>query len=824
MRMKKTTAAILVTAMAMGMTVFPGCSKSDSSKVSSDDQWFNITKSSAQEYYDNIDFVYDDMWSNCIGSDAEKIYVLTNLYKNMNSEEIDDDKNSQDFEKTFIDIYSIENGYERSVSIDDSLTGIDGSYYVQEGKLKDNAITLDVYAYHPTSGGMYEDTMYQVTFDIDTEEFSEPVEVGYQDESSDWEEMSRKVPDGSYEGSWEIGDYTIARFYIWSENSDKTSYVLLITDKDGNETTLDLRTLMPDYSVWDISTYLDIDEDSILIIPSCDSEEQVYFKLTLSSKALEDVSQEYAWFECDPWGLQTIEGQGMYFLDNSDYYHPILKKVDMEEQKIEDVIDFRNSNINPMDMWNLNLITVTDNSVVMAGQTNMTANSQGTFNVITLTEAEENPNAGKAILKAASLSGYNYAIFESICEFNEANDEYFIQIDDRYNIETNMDWENVPDNTDWTSNYLNQAASLGDQLTVDLMAGDGPDILFNAYSLPQLNNSDYLVDLSGRITDPDNYFSNIFDAVSVNGALYQVPMIFTPEGISTYSEFTEDDQIGFTFDDYRRFVDQVCNGTDPLLSNYTTQLDYFMVCYASVSDMFVSGNGVNYNNDAFRDLAQYVKDYVTDVPEDDPEIYGDYAVYEPYMTDDVEKPNATAGSIGSIYDFFYNYGDRVNDVRFLGYPSSDARGPMFNIQLSVAVSASSSNLDGCYQFVDLFLARDMQMTAAREMWGLPVNISVFDEIAQTALDDHNKNAEYYLEYFTTAEIREYGLDTSIYDESVIDYFKSVINNCKVAQITDAYVAIIIREEMQAYFSGQKTLDAVIDTMTNRVTTYLTERG
>ena len=60
MRMKKTTAAILVTAMAMGMTVFPGCSKSDSSKVSSDDQWFNITKSSAQEYYDNIDFVYDD--------------------------------------------------------------------------------------------------------------------------------------------------------------------------------------------------------------------------------------------------------------------------------------------------------------------------------------------------------------------------------------------------------------------------------------------------------------------------------------------------------------------------------------------------------------------------------------------------------------------------------------------------------------------------------------------------------------------------------------------------------------------------------------------
>ena len=155
------------------------------------------------------------------------------------------------------------------------------------------------------------------------------------------------------------------------------------------------------------------------------------------------------------------------------------------------------------------------------------------------------------------------------------------------------------------------------------------------------------------------------------------------------------------------------------------------------------------------------------------------------MTDDVEKPNATAGSIGSIYDFFYNYGDRVNDVRFLGYPSSDARGPMFNIQLSVAVSASSSNLDGCYQFVDLFLARGMQMTAAREMWGLPVNISVFDEIAQTALDDHNRNAEYYLEYFTTAEIREYGLDTSIYDESVIDYFKSVINNCKAAQITDA---------------------------------------
>ena len=49
-------------------------------------------------------------------------------------------------------------------------------------------------------------------------------------------------------------------------------------------------------------------------------------------------------------------------------------------------------------------------------------------------------------------------------------------------------------------------------------------------------------------------------------------------------------------------------------------------------------------------------------------------------------------------------------------------------------------------------------------------------------------------------------------------------SCDRAYIEDAYVSVIVREEMQAYFAGQKDLDSVIDTMTNRVSTYLNERG
>ena len=43
-------------------------------------------------------------------------------------------------------------------------------------------------------------------------------------------------------------------------------------------------------------------------------------------------------------------------------------------------------------------------------------------------------------------------------------------------------------------------------------------------------------------------------------------------------------------------------------------------------------------------------------------------------------------------------------------------------------------------------------------------------------------------------------------------------------MTDAAIEIIVREEIQAYFADQKTIEDVMGIIQNRVDTYMSERG
>ena len=62
------------------------------------------------------------------------------------------------------------------------------------------------------------------------------------------------------------------------------------------------------------------------------------------------------------------------------------------------------------------------------------------------------------------------------------------------------------------------------------------------------------------------------------------------------------------------------------------------------------------------------------------------------------------------------------------------------------------------------------------------------------------------------------------DESDIQEYEDLIRSCDHMPATDNAVMLIVREEIQAYFAGQKSLDEVLDTITNRVDLFVSERG
>ena len=168
-------------------------------------------------------------------------------------------------------------------------------------------------------------------------------------------------------------------------------------------------------------------------------------------------------------------------------------------------------------------------------------------------------------------------------------------------------------------------------------------------------------------------------------------------------------------------------------------------------------------------------------------------------------------------------GKHSNDATIVGLPSVDGRGPMLSVSSSVAISAQTSEADACWAFIETLLSTDLQECYAQSGMGCPISVDAYETSAHDFIDEYNASMATYANYFTEAEMAMYGIDTTEISYDVIDNYETMIDSCSAVSTTDAAITAIIREEMPAYFSGQKTLDDVISVMEDRVQTFLDER-
>ena len=126
-----------------------------------------------------------------------------------------------------------------------------------------------------------------------------------------------------------------------------------------------------------------------------------------------------------------------------------------------------------------------------------------------------------------------------------------------------------------------------------------------------LNRSANAVTVEGQnngINEAD-YFSNVIDAAQVDDKLLFIPMDFSVKGILTDRSNVRDGQTGFTFDEYVKFVSEACNGGNPLSG---TQLEVLTTLYSYADDSCINGKTVNFDNESFRAVCDYVKNNVND--------------------------------------------------------------------------------------------------------------------------------------------------------------------------------------------------------------------
>ena len=248
--------------------------------------------------------------------------------------------------------------------------------------------------------------------------------------------------------------------------------------------------------------------------------------------------------------------------------------------------------------------------------------------------------------------------------------------------------------------------------------------------------------------------------------------------------------IGFTFDEYSRFVKETCNGIDPISLGNDRQ-DYFYFLFCSMHDQFISEKKVKVDSAEFRSLIEYSKN---NIPENQ-------------YSNETEVNGAQWVVLGDAYFDLVDQPcfDPFNDI--YGAPSFDGRGPMITNFNTIAVTACSSDLNVSWEFVKAALCYEAQKALKNEN---PINRVAFNEYAQTALKEAN------------ITLKERHI-SRVLDESDIERYIHMLEKAECVAAYDTQVYKVIIEELQPYYADKKSIDETIKIISDRCQKVLDER-
>ena len=628
---------------------------------------------------------------------------------------------------------------------------------------------------------------------------------------------------------YKIGDYRIASVQNWESEQ---YYTLNITSSDGNTVSADIRKAGK--NTYDLPAIIPL-EDGKVLAPAIVESDRCFFEVDLKTGSLtEKDPKDYEWINTD-FLFSSIIGR-----DGAAYYSsPVgIAKIDTKNRKTEQIFSYSWCGENRSILSSLSVGDVTDDSILLCGTTGYgqaySNTSVNEFTIMQLNKASGNPNAGKTVMELYVPDGFvNEKIADAINKFNTTNGEYFIEVSGRYTDYSAYNYNAQFSNEDeMQTASLNGDAKVGTKLAIDLINGEGPDILMNVANFEQLNNSNYLVDLSkytGNL-DSEKFFTNIADASRTDGKLYQLTLCYGIQGIHTDSKYAGASGVGFTTEEYKKFLSNELNGKDLITSG---QAVYFTKLFNAMSDKFIVEGKADFSGPEFTELAKYVKENVQERAKNwnDPAAAEASAAYIAgggvgvmAFKGDRSLAEGQKGFFTTCYGigtYFYGITDLKGGSAILGIPSTDGRGPQFVPHVSVAISAQAVNADACGEFVKLLLSDEIQESLALND-EFVLSRTAYRKVAQIAVDFYNNEGRNHI--YSENDIQNNPNSLITFSKDHIDGLEKIISSCSRSNASDAAIDLILIEEMPAYFLGQKDLASVVAIAQDRVQKVLSERG
>lgn len=436
------------------------------------------------------------------------------------------------------------------------------------------------------------------------------------------------------------------------------------------------------------------------------------------------------------------------------------------------------------------------------------------FALCTFTRTNEYPAAGKNILTIASTEDLDYSISEAMMRFNQESGTSYMLFDNRYKTNSEIDYANT-DNADRAAlSSLNSYASVSDRLTMDILAGEGPDILITNGGNEQLSNNEYFIDLSGYLQNESGinesgYFMNAIEASKFNGALYQLPIGFYVDCLLATADDLGD-RNGFTFEEYQSMVKTVCNGADPLYDHQLTfsRTEVATRLFSNESGKFITDGKIDVNCSDFNEIL----DYCSELPAKS--FYEGKDVDSEWEDLMLSKDNMHVQP-AVVYGFyeFEEYSMRFKEPLICGYPSVDGRTATVGSNIAVSISANTGDVNSCKQFLSILLSDDIQKTL---FMNIPVNKKCARDIALMEIEEYNKNV-------ARSEGVMFAKTGKAIDTALADRYIEQLSTATTSGFVYHSISIIIYEEIPAYFERQKSFEDVAKIINDRAQKVLDER-
>ncbi|MBR5426269.1 MAG: extracellular solute-binding protein [Clostridiales bacterium] len=446
---------------------------------------------------------------------------------------------------------------------------------------------------------------------------------------------------------------------------------------------------------------------------------------------------------------------------------------------------------------------------------NVTADSDSAdFKLMHLKREQKNPHAGKDIIVLAGFTTDDDSFVEKLVEYNrDPSKKARIEVRD-YSSETDL--------TDMEMSRKN-TADIADKIHLDLLNGDGPDILMNFSQYMQFDQEDVLLDLNTFVDGTDGLdrtklFDNVLRAFETDGKLYQIPVTFYMMGyVGNQDLIGERDH--WTIEEMNSVAESVPGNTQFISPSSWNGLQTLLLGNY-ISDFIDYDKGeVHFDTKEYRDILDFVRKYGSSKTD------GELAAEKLKGLNMSDRDMLDAGMIsimdttimGTTY-FAYIDSSCRGKLSYAGYPSSGEGGMAATAAISMAIAKASSHPEEAWEFIRFLFEKDVQVASVGSWQGFPVNKEACEVIMQ--------NQQTYYQQMK-ASLDQKTLDKlmiSVFDDKTKEHLLSVIGNIHNCYRTDPSVFMIIQEESPAYFTGSRSADDVIRMIENRAKQIVAERG